>query len=247
MYFKKSLYLCIENQSKKNIMSKTTSNIKRIWLLYGSFFAIISLCLVLFFSNLIASEEPTIFQLIDNQMKNSQQYAVGITDLPCDRTVNSHNFAVTGTDSTIAITASVERFDIAVVSDEKTRISSPLTTWAMVLQSYAAIAIVAIFVLMFILVVASFRSIKSGRIFQQRGVKWIRVIGILLLTLSLAIDTSVYLERGYAMTLLSATDWIPDHHFTIHFTRIIFAIIILFVAEILNIGYDIQKEQDLTI
>ena len=104
-----------------------------------------------------------------------------------------------------------------------------------------------IFALLLVLVIASFRSIKSGRIFQQRGIKWIRLIGILLLLLSLALDLSVYLERINAAALLANTDWVPDHHFTIHFTRIFFSIIILFVAELLNIGYDIQEEQELTI
>ena len=82
---------------------------------------------------------------------------------------------------------------------------------------------------------------------KKMRVKWIRLIGILMLLMTLSMDYSIYLEREYAMTLLANTDWFPEHHFTIHFTRIFFSIIILFVAEILNIGYDIQEEQELTI
>lgn len=227
-------------------MAHTSSNIKRIWLLYGSFFAIIVVCIVLFFSNIVANEDPAIFKLIDTLRQSDQQYAIGITNLQCDNTA-AHTYKVSNADSTLAITARVDRFDIAVVSDNKERLNSPLVTWAVILQAFAALSIVCIFALLLVLVIASFRSIKSGRIFQQRGIKWIRLIGILLLLLSLALDLSVYLERINAAALLANTDWVPDCHLSLHFTRIFFALIILFVAEIINIGYDIQKEQDLTI
>ncbi|MBP9990365.1 MAG: DUF2975 domain-containing protein [Bacteroidales bacterium] len=228
-------------------MTKSSSNIKRIWVLYGLFFAIMLLCLVLFFSNFISSEEPTIFKQIENSLRNKQQYAVGITDLQHNSDASCHTFQVEGENDGLNITARVNRFDIAVTADDKQEIDSPYTTWAVILQSFSAIALVAIFVTLILLLIAFYKSIKAGKIFQRRGVKWIRLIGILMLLMTLSMDYSIYLEREYAMTLLANTDWFPEHHFTIHFTRIFFSIIILFVAEILNIGYDIQEEQELTI
>lgn len=228
-------------------MTKSSSNIKRIWVLYGLFFAIMMICVVLFFSNFISSEEPTIFKQIENSLRNKQQYAVGITDLQNNSDASCHTFQVEGENEGLNITAHVNRFDIAVTTDDKQAIESPFTTWAVILQSFSAIALVAIFVMLILLLIAFYKSIKAGRVFQRRGVKWIRIIGILMLLMTISMDLSLYLEREYAIILLANTDWVPDHHFTIHFTRIFFSIIILFVAELLNIGYDIQEEQELTI
>ena len=227
-------------------MAHNLSKLRRIWILYGLFFVIMLLCLVLFFTNIISSDEPSIFNQIDNLVRNPKQYAIGVTDLYCNDH-NDHTYLVAGTNDDVCISAKVKKYDIAVVTDNATNITSPLTTWTVVLQSFSAIAIMAIFVLIILLMISFYKSIKEGRIFQKRGIKWVWFIGILMFLMSLSTDLSIYLERQYAFTLLANTDWVPDNHFSIHFTRIFFSVIIMFVAEILNIGHGIQQEQDLTI
>ena len=72
-------------------------------------------------------------------------------------------------------------------------------------------------------------------------------IGILLVVSSLCTDTSTYLERTLALELLRDTAWMPEAHYTIHFTRIFFGLTLIFLSQIFRIGRELQEDQELTI
>ena len=228
-------------------MSHLSSQIKRVWLLYGLFFLIVACALALSITDVVGTDEPTILQQINSLARDSHPYAVGVTNLPCRSLDSLHTYPVHVAQPDLRATARVTRFDLAVASPSSAAVDSPLLVWANALQLFSIAALVAIFVIVLVLLVSFYKSIKSGRLFFHRGVKWIRVIGILMLLMSLGADLSIYLERSFAAQLLAATPWQPQHHFTIHFTRIFFAIIILFVAELVHVGYAMQQEQDLTV
>ena len=73
------------------------------------------------------------------------------------------------------------------------------------------------------------------------------VAGILLVAISLCVDTGAYLERTLARDLLAGTEWQPKASFTIHFTLIFFGLAVIFISQIFRIGREMQEEQDLTV
>ena len=73
------------------------------------------------------------------------------------------------------------------------------------------------------------------------------IIGLLLVLLSLSVDTQTYLERRLAHDLLAGSQWVPQTRYTIHFTRIFFGLTIIFLSQIIRIGREMQDEQELTV
>ena len=65
--------------------------------------------------------------------------------------------------------------------------------------------------------------------------------------MTLCEDFARYFEYQYVQQFLANTSVVIDDKFYLHFTRILLGLLILFVAELFKIGYDIQEEQDLTI
>lgn len=220
---------------------------KRMWVLYGLFFCIMLFCVVLFFSNFIAAEDSYPFNSLSDQMNKKHTYGLCITDLHRSDNLSKYEISLPSPDKELEITARVHSYDIAVMSPTKQNVNPKQIQFVIGLQVFAVVAMAAIFVLVVVLLVSFYRVIRQGRVFQRRGITWLRVLGILMLLMSLSVDLSVYIERDFAYQLLSGTQWAPQHQFTLHFTRIFFSIIILFVAEILNLGQDMQEEQDLTI
>lgn len=225
----------------------STSNLHRIRLLYGIFAAIMLACLALFFLNVFSSDDPSVFRQAERQLEGRKQYAMGVTDLPVVPYDTLHTSHVTGVEKGLDVTARATRFDIVVATDNPSLVKSPYMTWAFSLQIVSVVSVLVIFVFVVVLLVRFYRSFREGKPFQRRVVGVLRVIGVMMLLMTLSADCSVFLEREAAFRLLAASDWVPQHHFTIHFTRIFFAIVILFVGELLHIGYDMQQEQDLTI
>jgi len=107
--------------------------------------------------------------------------------------------------------------------------------------------LLVIFVFIFIELRTLYKAIKQGKIFQRRSIRCLYVIAISLILMSLCIDFAQYFERQYVAALLHGTGIEVASGFNIHFVRLLFGIVILFMAEILKIGFQMQEEQDLTI
>ena len=65
--------------------------------------------------------------------------------------------------------------------------------------------------------------------------------------MSLCIDFAKYCELQYIKPFLESTDIVANTGFTLHFVRLMFGLVILFIAEIFHIGIQMQEDQDLTI
>ena len=68
-----------------------------------------------------------------------------------------------------------------------------------------------------------------------------------MILMSLGMDISTYIERTLAYDLLQQTQWVPAVKVSIHVTRILFGLTIIFMAEVFKIGREMQEEQELTI
>ena len=84
-------------------------------------------------------------------------------------------------------------------------------------------------------------------VFQKKNIRWITLIGVFFLVMTLSIDIAKYFEHQYVLQFLEGTSVEVDGRFYINFVRILSGLLILFVAELFKIGSDIQEEQDLTI
>lgn len=226
---------------------KTSNNTRRLWLIYGAFVCIVLFCATLFFLRLVSAEDDFLLRQVERSLADDRPFVLGVTDLPCAESDTAHTYVVHGTDADGAILAHVSTFDMALFSSRDEWTDSPMVTWAVVLQVIGIVSMLAIIVLVVVLLANINRAIRSGRVFQWRKVWVFRSIGILMFLMTLAFDTSLYLERRTAFEVLQSTDWVPQVRYTIHFTRLFFALVILFVGELIHIGNTMQQEQDLTI
>lgn len=228
-------------------MKCKNNKMSRMWILYGVFFSIVALCLVLFFNNLITSEDSYHLSRIEKELHERHLSAVVVTGLKTTDSPYHYNIEVDTLADGSIVKARINSFDIALTSTNEGITDNSLLQWAMWLQMLSAIAAVVIFVAVIVLMVSFYKAIKAGRVFQRCYIRWIALIGVLMIVMSLSLDISLMLERDYAHQLLAHTEWDTQHRLTLHFTRLFFGTIVLFFAETLNIGYKMQEEQDLTI
>lgn len=226
---------------------KPSSNTRRLWLIYGAFVCIVLFCATLFFLRLVSTEDDFLLRQVERTMSDGRPFVLGVSDLPCAASDTTHTYTVQGAVDGGGILARVSTFDMALFSSHDELYNSSLVSWALVLQILGIVSELAIVVLVVLLLASVGRAIRSGRVFRWRKVWVFRSIGILMLFMTLSFDTSLYLERRAAFEVLQSTDWVPQVSYSIHFTRIFFALVILVVGELVHIGNTIQQEQDLTI
>lgn len=218
------------------------NNIRRIRLLYGLFASILLICLGFFVCNVIAAEErPQIAPL------NPSGIAFSITNIPAAEQTYAVEHPVAGTAPGFTAQTHVSRFDLDVYSDTTEVASDPRLRWVLILQLFELAAFAAILVLVVIALISFYRSAKASRVFPANNVSLLLIIGILLVVTSLCHDTSTYLERLLAADLVGSTDWAPQFHYSIHFTRIFFGLTLIFLSQIIRIGRELQDEQELTV
>lgn len=218
------------------------NNIRHIRLLYGLFASILLICLGLFVCNIIAAEErPQVAPL------NPSGIAFSITNIPVSEACYAEEYDVEGTAEGFTAKTHVARYDLDVYSDDTEVVSNPRLRWVLVLQLFELAAFAAILVLVIIALISFYRSAKAGRVFPAKNVSLLLIIGILLVVTSVCHDTSTYLERLLALDLVGDSNWAPEVHYTIHFTRIFFGLTLIFLSQIIRIGRELQDEQELTV
>ncbi|MCR5423615.1 MAG: DUF2975 domain-containing protein [Bacteroidales bacterium] len=218
-----------------------------MWLLYGLFFFIMLLCVALFMGNVVTAADSYHFDNLRSQLHGEDRYGLMITDLHMKDKVKQDVLVDGVTKDSTDVYARVNTFDITLVSPDEASVYPSQIRWTLALQVFAVVAFLAIFVCVVVLLFSFYKAIRQWRIFRKSSVLWIRLIGVLMMLMSLALDVSTYMERQYASQWLQDTAWTIDSGFTLHFTRLFFGIIILFVGELLKLGYAMQEEQDLTI
>lgn len=218
--------------------------IAQLKLLYSIFAGILLVCVALFVVGVVSTEESP---QAGGLSTAASPYAFSITDLRTDNTMHDMEQPIDLTGKSVKAHAHINRFDMDFYTRDGQVTGDPRITWVLVLQTFVVAAMAAIFVLVGITLVSLYRSAKRGHPFPARNASLLMVAGILLVVISLCVDTGTYLERTLARDLLAGTEWQPKASFTIHFTLIFFGLAVIFISQIFRIGREMQEEQDLTV
>lgn len=240
-YQKKAVSLPAENTTR-NMVQK--SRIARIRTLYAIFIGVIVLCIGLFFLNIIKPADPLAVDLTGNQ---NQDYGVIITDLYSSPTLHGKAFAVDSLPDGLTANAFVSRYDVSIATDNEQVLPTGKVFWCMGLQVFSVLAGIAMTVLVVMALISFYIYVRRGKVFPKKNIKWLTWAGVLMIVMSLSMDVSSWIERSVAMHLLEGSTWQPLPLASIHHTRIIFGLTIIFLAEIFAIGREMQEEQELTI
>ena len=231
----------LKKQSKIMVQK---SRITRIRTLYALFIGIILLCVGLFFFNIFTVADPLDWAILDNHNKD---YSVFITDLPCSPALHGRNYEVEQMPEGLSANAYVKRFDAVIAADSEQLLQSDKSAWCTWLQVFCVLAGIAMTVLVVMALISFYINVRRGKIFPKKNIKWLTWAGVLMIAMSLGMDISTAIERSLAAQLLAGSNWQSMAGFSIHVTRIIFGLTIIFLAEIFAIGRDMQEEQELTI
>ena len=219
-------------------------HLAQLKLLYGIFAGILLVCLSLFVGNVVTAEESP---QVGGLSTPSSPYAFGITDLKTESVMYDREQPIVLSGKEVKAHAHITRFDMDFYTRDKQVTGDPRIAWVLVLQGFVVAAMVAILVLVVITLVSLYRSATKGHPFPARNASLLMVAGILLVIISLCVDTGAYLERTLARDLLVGTGWQPKASFTHHFTLIFFGLAVIFISQIFRIGRDMQEEQELTV
>ena len=220
------------------------ATITRIRTLYAIFISVIAVCIALFFLNVFTSADPI---EVANLGENKSDYGMLITDLPSGPKLYHQNFDVNGLPEGLSANAKVSRYDIGIIADNVEALPTGKAAWCMWLQIVCVLAGMAMTVLVVMALISFYIYTRRGKVFPKKNITWLTWAGALMILMSLGMDIGTYLERSIAFDLLQQSQWAPAAKVSIHITRILFGLTIIFMAEIFKIGRDIQEEQELTI
>lgn len=220
------------------------ATITRIRTLYAIFISVIAVCIALFFLNVFTSADPI---EVANLGENKSDYGMLITDLQSGPKLYHQNFDVDGLPEGLSANAKVSRYDIGIIADNVEALPTGKAAWCMWLQIVCVLAGMAMTVLVVMALISFYIYTRRGKVFPKKNITWLTWAGALMILMSLGMDIGTYLERSIAFDLLQQSQWVPAAKVSIHITRILFGLTIIFMAEIFKIGRDIQEEQELTI
>ena len=212
--------------------------------LYAIFMGVIAVCIGLFFLNVFTAADPLGWAILDNHNKD---YSVFITDLPSAPSLHGQNFEVEQMPEGLTANAYVNRFDVVIASDSEQLLQSGKSAWCTGLQIFCVLAGMAMTVLVVMALISFYIYVRRGKVFPKKNITWLTWAGILMILMALGMDISTYIERTLALNILQDTQWVPTAGVSIHVTRILFGLTIIFMAEVFKIGREIQEEQELTI
>ena len=150
-------------------------------------------------------------------------------------------------DSSLVVRGRVNMLDIEVQSKSAPEHLSLRDLAGSTLIMLSALMYGAVFVLLFLILNSLHRSSKTDNVFARRNVARTRWIGILLIAASVFGETGIYLDALSAAELLRGTPYAILPGVPVAFGELIMGIMMLFVAEIFNVGYDMAEEEQLTI
>lgn len=222
--------------------------LKRLWVLYGTFFTIVVITLGLFLSDVLITNDRDDLMKFKAQQESLNLTAMRSTDLKSSASEYIFDIPIENpNDSAIHLSARVNGYDIVISTEDVQKLDSPYQTLTYVFQYIWLLCLVLVFVFVFVILYSFYKSIKQGTVFQKRDIRWLTLIGVLFLVMTLSIDIARYFEHQYVLQFLQGTSVEVDGNLYINFVRILSGLLILFVAELFKIGSDIQEEQDLTI
>ena len=223
-------------------MGKTMSQksrINRIRAIYAMLIGIMAVFILLFILNVVSAADPI---PVAGMGEKGDEYSMMITDLQPQQG-RQIGEAVTA-DSNKA-TLLIHRYD-AVFSDESSESGSEVV-WCMVLQAIGVVAFVAMVLLALASLIAFYISVRRGKVFPKKKIRWLTWAGVLMIVMSLCLDASTWIEQSLAASMLQGTGWEPAATMQLHIGRLVFGLTIIFMAQIFYYGREIQEEQELTI
>lgn len=158
----------------------------------------------------------------------------------------------TSSDSSIVMCARVHSYDIITKGKPGAELYSPGKTTSSVLTFAWLFCYIAIFILLFNVLGSIKNSLKRNTVFSRRIIGYTRWVGALLITASLLSEAATYLSHmhtAYMIGKIGASGALElSYAFSVSsVTEIITGVMVLFLAEVFAIGYDMTEEQKLTI
>jgi len=179
-----------------------------------------------------------------SQSYNYNRHPTAIyAEIPIRRTPGQFNIPITSArDTGIHFSARITQIDLQTQGN----ISPAYSIGVNLLVFICILCYLTIIVILFTILLSLRKSVIKGNVFNRNNIAFMRIIGILLITSTLLYQLARYLEFTNVKDLLKGSNWqvvCPEFNFQ----EIITGLLILFIAEIFTIGYDITEEQKLTI
>lgn len=226
--------------------------LKRIQILYVIFFVIMIASIVIGvtgndfrtgYNDAMRDSKQTELEGSSKELQTKHIFSLG------NKTANRiHDITILSTpDSSTMASARVQSFDLKLISKEGSSLRSGLTITSSLLLTVAIMSYIAIFIIILIIINSLRRSVKTENIFERRNILLTRAIGILIICASICASLSLYFNSLFAAQYMANSPFTVDTSISFTFSDIIMGILILFIAEVFAIGYDVSQEQKLTI
>ncbi len=150
------------------------------------------------------------------------------------------------------VKARVNKIDIMVVRDSAESLWSILwsATGSPIITACSWLLIfcyIAVFVFIYLIIASLRRSIRSESVFDRRNILRTRILGTIVICIPILKAIIKFSTVRSAASFLSGSSIALDTSLHIDFWNVILGIMILFIAEVFAIGYDMTQEQKLTI
>lgn len=235
-------------------MDKQAKNLERVRKLYWGLFIMV-LCMVSltalgFFHGAVAGANISVKTFKEH---NQPVFTTIDFDVKDGRELSDYG-TPTGTspDGGVAVYSRVNSYNLLMVGKEASEIYTPKVIGAEVLILGGFGCQIAVFVLLFMILGAIRRGLKNGTVFSRAIIRYMKLLAIMVIASTIASDVALYLMHLNSIDLL--TQYCPDSGLTLDagvpvssVSELFIGVVIMFLAEIFNIGYNMTEEQKLTI
>ncbi len=226
-------------------MTSQPKILRRINALYAIFFLIVLVSMVV---GITGTDFRAGFNEGLEHGMSKKETITPFVELKNDISVTGYNIPVyASADSSVVGFARTNTLDLRLEGPGADRLGSAATAWGMAMIMLSVFLYLGVVVVMFVILGELRKSIKENNVFSRNVVTLTRVIGVLLITASILSDVGNYIRNQYAARFFEGSDFVIANGFPITFKEIIMGVIVLFIAEIFAIGYDLTEEQKLTI
>lgn len=235
-------------------MGKQAKNLERVRKLYWGLFIMV-VCMVAltalgFFHGAVAGVNTSakifkehrgpVFSMLDFGVKDARE----LSDFD----------EITGAapDSAVSVYTRVNSYNLLVVGKEAQAVYTPKVIGAEALILGGFGCQLAVFVLLFMILGAIRKGLKKGTVFSRSVTRYMKLLGIMVIASTIASDVALYLLHLNSIDMLA--QYAPNVKMTLDagvpvssVSELFIGVVIMFLAEVFNIGYTMAEEQKLTI